>query len=186
MPHRIYNYSAFYVAEPFNPCNLGANATPDFVYYNTLRAWKARETSFPFLDAHNTTYSVRDGSNWETTLKPRLHQRLRYSKNIVLFLSSNTKYSRALKEEIDYGINQLGLPIIVIYPEYSEKIDIADSNGIKQSIKDLWEKLPVFRDNKQKVPTIHIPMKKELIKKALGDKDLAVQSKKDNGCWYYD
>lgn len=106
----IRNYSAFYVATPFNPCNLGANATPDFVYYNTLKAWKGKDTSFPFLDAHGTTYNVRDNSTWDT-LKERLHERLRNSKNIILFLSSNTKYSQALKEELDYGINVLGLPV---------------------------------------------------------------------------
>jgi hypothetical protein len=27
---KIYNYSAFYVAEPFNPSSLGAHATKDF------------------------------------------------------------------------------------------------------------------------------------------------------------
>lgn len=38
MAYRIYNYSAFYVSEPFVETNLGANATKDFVYYNMLRA----------------------------------------------------------------------------------------------------------------------------------------------------
>lgn len=86
MAHRIYNYSAFYVAEPFNPCNLGANATPDFCYYNMLRAWKGADNTFPFLDAHETTYNVRDNSSWDT-LRKRLHDRLDNSKNIILFLT---------------------------------------------------------------------------------------------------
>ena len=38
MANRTANYSAFYVKTPFNELNLGANATPDFVYYNQLRA----------------------------------------------------------------------------------------------------------------------------------------------------
>lgn len=33
------NYCAFYVAEPFSESALGAHATKDFVYYNTLRMW---------------------------------------------------------------------------------------------------------------------------------------------------
>lgn len=40
MAHRINNYSAFYVSEPFSETNLGAYSAKDFVYYNMLRAWK--------------------------------------------------------------------------------------------------------------------------------------------------
>ena len=36
MAYRNGNYSAFYVAEPFSESNLGALATRDFVYYNTV------------------------------------------------------------------------------------------------------------------------------------------------------
>ena len=50
--YRNSNYTAFYVAEPFEPVSLGAHATKDFCYYNTLRAWKGKDTSFPFNDAH--------------------------------------------------------------------------------------------------------------------------------------
>lgn len=34
MANRTGNYCAFYVAEPFNQNNLGANAAKDFCYYN--------------------------------------------------------------------------------------------------------------------------------------------------------
>ena len=51
MPYRTANYSAFYVTEPFSTSNLGAYATPDFIYYNQLRAWKEKDASFPFVDA---------------------------------------------------------------------------------------------------------------------------------------
>jgi len=126
MAYRNGNYSAFYVSEPFSENNLGAAATKDFVYYNLLRAWKASDSTFPFNDSHNKNYNVRDGSDWEKTLKPRLHDRLSNSKNIILFLSSVTKNSRALREEINYGIGTKGLPVIVVYPEYSEKSDIVN------------------------------------------------------------
>ncbi|EWC39946.1 TIR domain-containing protein, partial [Stutzerimonas stutzeri] len=101
MAYRNGNYTAFYVAEPFHPSSLGANATKDFQYYNTLRMWKGADATFPFVDSHDKTYSVRDGSDWEYTLKPRLRERLRNSKNIILILSSITTNSRALREEID-------------------------------------------------------------------------------------
>ena len=86
MAYRNGNYSAFYVAEPFSESSLGANATKDFVSYNLLRAWRANDTTFPFIDSHQKNYNVRDGSDWEKTLKPRLHDRLNNSKNIILFL----------------------------------------------------------------------------------------------------
>ena len=187
MAYRNGNYTAFYVAEPFNENNLGVASTPDFVYYNLLRMWKGRESEFPFIDSHDKTYNVRDGSDWERTLKPRLHQRLLNSKNIILFLSSETKYSRALREEIDYGINVLGLPIIVIYPDYSEANEIADPKlGIRAPIRNLWDKLPVFKNNMDKVPTLHIPLKKKLIGSALNDPDLMVNTKASPIVYYYE
>ena len=160
--YRNGNYCAFYVQEPFSETTLRANATKDFVYYNLLRAWKEKDVTFPFIDSHMKTYDVRDGSDWERTLKPRLHDRLRNSKNIILILSSVTQNSRALREEIDYGINTCGLPVIVVYPEFKEKEDIAKDNRITQKVKNMWEKLPVFRNSLDKVPTIHVPYKKDL------------------------
>lgn len=186
MAYRNGNYTAFYVSEPFIESNLGASATKDFVSYNLLRAWKAADSDFPFNDSHNKNYNVRDGSDWETTLKPRLHNRLDNSKNIVLFLSSITKNSRALREEIDYGINTKGLPVIVVYPEYSEKSDIVTSEKkFKKQIKDLWDSLPKFRDSMKDVPTLHIPNKKDLIKKALNDPDFMVATKCDANTYFY-
>lgn len=85
MTYRNGNYAAFYVAEPFSTSTLGAHATKDFCYYNTLKMWKGKDDKFPFIDSHDKTYSVRDGSDWESTLKPRLRERLRNSKNIILF-----------------------------------------------------------------------------------------------------
>lgn len=187
MAYRNGNYSAFYVDEPFNQNNLEANSTRDFVTYNLLKAWKAKDETFPFIDSHDKNYNVRDGSDWEKTLKPRLHDRLNNSKNIILVLSSITKNSRALREEIDFGINTNGLPVIVIYPEYSDESDIINctSETFKKQIKDLWDKLPIFRDSMNKVPTIHIPWKKTLIERALNDKDLMVNTKCDSGTFFY-
>jgi hypothetical protein len=187
MANRTGNYSAFYVKTPFKETNLGANSAKDFVYYNMLRAWKGKDSSFPFVDSHDKNYNVRDDSDWETTLKPRLHDRLNKSKNIILFLSSDTVNSRALREEIDFGINTNGLPVIVIYPEYSEKSDIinCESKTIKKKIKDLWDNLPIFRDSMDNVPTLHIPLNKTLIEKALKDSDLMVATKGDAGISFY-
>lgn len=187
MAYRNGNYCAFYVSEPFSESALGAHATKDFCYYNILRAWKAADSTFPFNDSHDKTYNVRDGSDWERTLKPRLRQRLNNSKNIVLFLSSLTKNSIALREEIDYGINTLGLPVIVIYPEYSDKQSLLtpSGGGLNSTIKSLWDNLPVFRDSKSKVPVLHIPICKPIIKSALSDSDFCVNNKCESNDYFY-
>lgn len=185
MTNRTGNYCAFYVAEPFNQYNLGANAAKDFCYYNLLKAWKAADLSFPFVDSHNKTYSVRDGSDWEQTLKPRLHERLNASANVVLFLSSNTRYSRALREEIDYAINTKDLPIIVVYPELKTMDDIHTQPEFTSTVTKLWDKLPVFRDNKYKIPVLHVPYNKVLIRKALDDPDFRVATKTTADDYFY-
>ena len=177
MSYRNSNYAAFYVDTPFKESNLGAHQEEDFRYYNTLRMWKGQDSNFPFNDAHGKTYAVRDDSAWET-LRDRIHERLRKSKNIVLFLSSITKNSRALREEMEYGIETKGLPVIVVYPDYSEKSDIivCDTKKIRKQIRDLWDTLPSFRNNMDAIPTIHVPMRKALIKKTLEDPDFMVQT----------
>lgn len=187
MSKRTGNYCAFYVSTPFNEGNLGAHSSKDFVYYNMLRAWKALDPNFPFNDSHNKNYNVRDDSDWESTLKPRLRDRLNKSKNIILFLSSSTVNSRAIREEIDFGINTNKLPVIVVYPEYSEISDIINcpSETIKQKIKDLWDILPVFRDSMNNVPTIHLPYNKELIAAALNDPIFNASSMAEPKAYFY-
>lgn len=187
MGYRNGNYSAFYVSEPFSESSLGAYSTKDFQYYNLLRAWKGKDSLFPFNDSHNKTYNVRDGSDWEKTLKPRLRERLNCSKNIILFLSSITKNSKALREEIDYGINTLGLPIIVIYTEYNDESSLLTSTGedLNAAVKALWNNLPIFRDSKSEVPVLHIPLNQASIKRALSDPDLMINSKCDSGDYFF-
>lgn len=185
MALRNGNYTAFYVAEPFSPSALGAHATRDFQYYNLLRSWKGADVQFPFIDSHGKTYNVRDGSSWELTLRPRLRERLRYSKNIVLILSSYTANSRALREEIDYGINDQGLPVIIIYPEYATKESMLVNGSLRQTVKNLWNKLPMFRDSMKKVPTLHIPLKKDLIKTSLQSYDFVIGTAKAPGVYRY-
>ena len=106
---------------------------------------------------------------------------------IILFLSSITKNSRALREEMNFGIDTNELPVIVVYPEYSEKSDIINcgTKTIKQQIKNLWDNLPAFRDSMGSIPTIHIPNKKELIKKALNNTDFMINTKCSNGVYFY-
>ena len=179
--YRNGNYSAFYVDEPFTDDALGAYSTPDFVYYQMLCMWKGLDYDFPFIDSHMKNYNVRDGSDWESTLKPRLHERLRSSKNIVLFLSSVTRNSRALREEVDYGINTCGLPVIVVYPDFKSYRDIVNGDHLSHKVVDLWEQLPKFRDSKDAVACVHVPIAKEYIVKALADPSYTVQHMAEPG-----
>lgn len=185
MVYRNGNYAAFYVEPHFKETNLGPNIAHDFCYYNELRMWKGKDASFPFCDSHNKNYNVRDGSDWEQTLKPRLHERLRKSKNIIFFLSSITKNSQALREEINYGINNCGLPIIVVYPDFYNRKDIIYRGKFRQQVTNLWGKLPVFRNSMHKVPTLHIAMNKFDITLALNNKGFMVNTKTDIGQYFF-
>ena len=181
MHYRNGNYAAFYVVEPFNENSLGAFSTPDFNHYQLLKAWKAKDGSFPFNDSHAKTYNVRDGSSWEYTLKPRLHERLLESKNIILFLSSKTKVSCALTEEIEYGIGNLGLPVIVVYPETSAT---SFNGGVPYKAKTLWKNVGAFYRLMDSVPTLHVPLEKESLRRALSNSNFMVQTKREPGIYY--
>lgn len=175
MAYRNGNYAAFYVKEPFGSW---AYSAPDFCYYQMLRAWKGQDWRFPFNDSHDKNYNVRDGSDWEHTLKPRLRERLRNSKNIILFLSSNTKASRALTEEIEYGIGNQGLPVIVVYPDFDP---ILGNSSFDPRVLGLWDALPAFKRLMDEVPTVHVPMKKDSVARALESRCYQVQTKADPG-----
>jgi hypothetical protein len=181
------NYCAFYVTHEGADSNLAAHAVKDFVYYNMLRAWKGLDSTFPFNDSHATNYNVRDTSDWETTLKPRLRDRINKSKNMIFFLSKETKNSKAVREEINHAINVNGIPVIVVYPDYKEKSDIINcgSNTIRKQIRDLWDKVPMFRDSKSLVPVIHLPYSKALIRLALSDPDFQVSTMGNAGDYFY-
>lgn len=85
---------------------------------------------------------------------------------------------------MEYGIGYKKLPVIVIYPGFSKILDIVDNKGyIRSQIKNLWNNLPAFKNNMNKVATVHIPMNKELIRWALSQPDYMVNSM--NKPWIY-
>lgn len=187
MAYRNGNYCAFYVKEPFSQYGLGANQAPDFRYYNMLRMWKGADSTFSFVDSHDKNYNVRDGSDWEYTLKPRLRERLRCSKNIVLFLSSITQNSVALREEIDYGINNQGLPLIVVYPEFdSYEGMLYTLNGAEYftgRVTSLWDRVPILRESMKNVASVHVPLNQRKIRTALSEPGYTVQRMKTPGLY---
>ena len=73
----------------------------------------------------------------------------------------------------------------MLYPGYDTKESLLANGLLKQEVKNIWDNLPVFRDSMGKVPTLHVPMNKELIKKSLQDSDFMVDSKKESGIYRY-
>ena len=59
-------------------------------------------------------------------------------------------------------------------------------NRRKKQIKDLWDKLPAFRDNMSSVATLHIPCTKSLITSALNNEDFMVNTMADAKKYYYE
>ncbi|MDV2469819.1 TIR domain-containing protein [Acinetobacter chinensis] len=190
MAYKNGNYAAFYVADEElvtkNPSS--AHFVKDFNYYQMFKAWKAKDSSFPFNDSHEKTYNVRDTSNWDT-LKGRLRERLNNSKNIILFLSENTTPSRALTEEIEYAIDYLELPLIIVYVDIKSVGDIFyrtnNNYWLSQSVINLKKRLPILKDCHNKVPCLHIPLRKEVIIKALSSKNFMLATKRDSGNYIY-
>lgn len=100
------------------------------------------------------------------------------SQIMKVVLTSNSGH----KVYVQYG----GLPIIVVYPELGTKTDIHTPSGFTTKVKNLWDKLPVFRDNKYKIPVLHVPYNKALIRKALDNSDFRVSTKATAGDYFYE
>ena len=62
---------------------------------------------------------------------------------------------------------------------------IANNTGIRFNIKKLWKKLPVFNNNMRKVPTLHVPYNKNLIRAALLESDFMAPSMITNAGEYF-
>jgi hypothetical protein len=114
MAYRNGTYVAFHAAGTSDP------TASDMKYFNLLKAWHVRdESDFTFVDSHQKTYAVRDSSRRDT-LRARLAERLRNSKNMVLVLGETTRFDTDwVPFEIEYAIETCEIPIIAAYPGYN-------------------------------------------------------------------
>jgi len=105
MAYRNGTYVAFDGQGKKNPTES------DIRYYMLLRQWNASSSyELQFSDSHQKTYAVLDSSSMQT-LKSRLMDRMRNSKNMLLILSEDTNWDRGLLNfEIEQAVDYYKLP----------------------------------------------------------------------------
>lgn len=150
-----------YVA--FNGYGTTDPTESDIKYYNLLKAWAESDNiDFSFSNSHEKTSQVSDESKL-STLKARLQERLRNSKNMLLIITEHSAINRGLLNwEIEQAITVYNLPIIVAYT----------GHNIMQTptyFSSLWPKKLKEYIDKKVARTIHIGFTKESIKKAIND-----------------
>ena len=153
------NRTGTYVA--FDGLGEANPAKSDFRYYATLQAWtSSKNIEFSFVNSHDKTYAVRDTSS-KATLYARIRQRLSASKNMLIIISKDTRYTGSvLSYEIEQALDVYKLPLIIAYPDYSGICNV-------DALSDLWPKTLAERINKPDVEAIHIAFAKAPILDAI-------------------
>ena len=149
MAYRNGTYVAFHAAGTSDP------TASDMKYFNLLKAWHVRdESDFTFVDSHQKTYAVRDSSSRDT-LRARLAERLRNSKNMVLILGMTTRFDTDwVPFEIEYAIDTCRIPIIAAYPGYNTIRD-------PQALRSMWPYALATRIDSRIAHVIHVPFKQD-------------------------
>ncbi|MCC8056881.1 TIR domain-containing protein [Cloacibacillus sp.] len=149
------NRTGTYVA--FDGLGMTDPTKSDFRYYATIKAWCANSNiEFNITNSHEKTYAVRDTSS-KATLYSRIQERLRASKNMLVILTSDTRYTGSvLSYEIEQAIDNYKLPLIIAYPGYTSILDV-------DSHKDVWPKALAERIGKAGTEAIHIAFNKDCI-----------------------
>ena len=133
----------------------------DFKYYATIQAWCANSNiEFNITNSHEKTYAVRDTSS-KATLHARIQERLRSSKNMLIILTKDTRYTGSvLSYEIEQAIDNYKLPLIIAYPGCPTVLSV-------DSLSNLWPKALADRIDNDGTEAIHIALKKECILDAI-------------------
>lgn len=155
--YRNGTYVAFDGQGEENPVNS------DWHYFELLKAWQQNDNVwFNFVNSHEKTYAVRDTSSLET-LKGRLLERMRNSKNMLVIVSPQTNKNRGLLNwEIEQAVEKYGLPIIVAY------VGLDCMNGFLLEAYKAWlpnKLLEYVNNNTAKIA--HIPFVQPIIGRAI-------------------
>lgn len=169
-----YYYISLWVPEPFSQYKYFSDICKDYCYYCLLKRWLKYDNNKYFNDVHEGNYNVRELAPWNDVIKPRIHSRLDRADIFVLILSSNTRESWAINEEIEYGVNILRLPVIVIYPDFDSLNQLYDESTGNYSnyIINLWNKLPKIKNiiESKTVTVKHFPLNKNVLNAYFGVK----------------
>jgi len=155
MAYRNGTYIAFHAEGTNVPTDS------DMKYYNLLKAWTAKtDDDFSVIDSHEKSAAVRDSSRKET-LRTRLKERLRNSKNLLLIIGATTKFDTDwVPFELRYAIDECEIPIIATYTDYKYILD-------PSQLSHIWPEALKIRINNDTAKVIHIPFKKEPIDAAI-------------------
>lgn len=148
----------------------------DFRYYSTMQAWDAnKKIDFKFVNSHEKTDAVRDTSKM-ATLKARIQERLRASKNAVIILSSETRKSGSmLSFEIEQALDTYGLPLIVAYVDFQVVLH-------PRLLSGYWPNVLNSRISNGQGNMIHVPFAKAPLMDAIPR--FTVNGEKPNGGVY--
>ncbi len=145
----------------------------DLKYYGLLKSWNnSIKYDLTFSDSHQKTYQVRDSSS-DVTLKSRLLERMRSSKNMLIIISDDTNWDRGLLNyEIEKAVDYYEIPLIVTYT--------GGYNSILNPLllKEKWTKTLLDRINNKSAKCIHIPFKEKAIMSAISQ--FSINSTGDN------
>ena len=75
--------------------------------------------------------------------------------------------------------------LLYILNIHKQSLLTPSGGGLNSTIKSLWDNLPIFRDSKSKIPVLHVPMSKDLIKYALNNSDFCVNNKCKSNDYFY-
>jgi hypothetical protein len=155
MAYRNGTYIAFHA----NGTNIPVES--DIKYYNLIKAWTTKkDDDFAIINSHEKNSAVRDSSKKET-LKARLKDRLKKSKNMVLIIGPTTKLDKDwVPFEIEYAVDDCDIPIIIAYTGY-------ESVRSPKQLSNLWPKALKERIDNGTLSAIHIPYKKNPLKDAI-------------------
>ena len=143
-----------------------------------MKAWdNSKNIEFTFSDLHQKTYQVSDDSKL-STLRSRLSERIKNSKNIIIILSDETKLNnKNLNWEIKKAF-ECELPFIIVYPGY-KKVQNPNSHKI------VWPNDLKILIEAKKIKCIHIPFKKEPILDAINQFSVVTKKYPSTSVSYY-
>jgi len=156
MAYRNGTYVAFDGQGTTNPTQS------DLRYYGLLKSWNNSNThDLRFSNSHEKTYQVRDSSQL-ATLKSRLLERMKESKNMLLILSDDTSWDRGLLNfEIEKAVDYYKIPLIIAYTGFDYIYNNVDT------LKDKWPKALSERIESGTANCIHIAFKEKAIMDAI-------------------